>query len=163
MRQRNQFRCNVIDHRGTVSLLAPAHGLKVIAAALARGADDVAQLLNLARQFDADWADAVNRDLRVFDELNVDGLDASFEPAVEAEDGEVHGAFRVVDSITRRRSMVPARLGLVVFNLKERRIIQIHNSYDDLDRRGRGRIRSDGRPTNRLFYYELPAEWAIVP
>jgi hypothetical protein len=69
----------------------------------------------------------------------------------------------VIDGVTRRHSMEPARLGLVVFNFKEPRIIQIHNNYDDLDRKGRGRIRADGRPTNKLFYYELPAEWAIVP
>lgn len=161
--QRNQFRCNVIDQRGTVSLLAPAHGLKVIAAALARGADDFAQLMQLARIFDATWADAVSRDLYIFDEHNVDDLAAGFADAVVADDVDGHRAFRVIDGVTRQRSMVPARLGLVVFNIKERRIIQIHNNYDDLDRKGRGRIRAEGRPTNRLFYYELPSEWAIVP
>ena len=162
-RNRNQFRCNVIDYRGTVSLLAPAHGLKVIAAALARGADDFGQMIQLARAYDAAWADSVNRDLRIFDEHNVHEVAAGFEEAVGAEDGNGHRAFRVIDGMTRQRSMVPARLGLVVFNLKERRIIQIHNNYDDLDRKGRGRIRSEGRPTNTLFYYELPSEWAIVP
>lgn len=160
---RNQFRCNVIDHRGTVSFLAPAHGLKVIAAALAHGADDVQQLLRVARTFDAAWADGVRRELHVFDEHNVESVGASFEAAVEADDERSHRAFRVIDGVTRRHSMEPARLGLVVFNFKEHRIIQIHNNYDDLDRKGRGRIRADGRPTDKLFYYELPADWALVP
>jgi hypothetical protein len=54
-------------------------------------------------------------------------------------------------------------LGLVVFNLKERRIIQIQNNYSNLERRDRGRIRVDGRPTDTLFQYELPVEWSLVP
>jgi hypothetical protein len=161
--KRNQFRCNIIDQKGTVSFLAPAHGLKVIAAAIAHGACDFPQVMRLARPYDAEWSDAVRRDLHVFDEHNVNEVVSSFEAVVEAEDEKSHRAFRVIDSVTRRRSMVPARLGLVVFNLKERRIIQIHNNYDDLDRKGRGRIRAEGRPTNKLFYYELPSEWAIVP
>jgi len=160
---RNQFRCNVIDDRGTVSFLAPAHGLKVLAAALSHGADDFQQLMQLARPYDAEWADGVRRDLHVFDEHNVDGVATAFEAAVEAGDERTHRTFRVIDGLTRQRSMEPARLGLVVFNFKEHRIIQIHNNYDDLDRKGRGRVRADGRPTNTLFYYELPAEWAIVP
>jgi hypothetical protein len=59
--------------------------------------------------------------------------------------------------------MQPARLGLVVMNLRDRRIIQIQNSYAELDRKGRGRIRANGRPTRTLYHYELPESWRIVP
>jgi hypothetical protein len=52
---------------------------------------------------------------------------------------------------------------LVVFNLKERRIIQVQNSYANLERRDRGRIRIDGEPTGMLFQYELPSDWMLVP
>jgi hypothetical protein len=52
---------------------------------------------------------------------------------------------------------------LVVFNLKERRIIQVQNNYADLRRKDRGRIRVDGEPTDLMFQYELPGEWALLP
>lgn len=160
---RRQYRCNVIDERGTVSFVAPPHGLKVLAASIARGSNDFADLMAKARQYDAAWADSVKRDLLIFDEHNVDEVGASFGEAIELRRDDGHHAFRVIDTMTRQRSLEPGGLGLVVFNLKERRIIQIHNSYDDLRRRDRGRVRVDGKPTDRLFHYELPSEWAIVP
>jgi hypothetical protein len=51
----------------------------------------------------------------------------------------------------------------VVFNLKERRIIQIQNNYANLERKDRGRIRVDGEPSQMLFQYELPTDWVLVP
>jgi hypothetical protein len=160
---RRQFRCNVIDERGTVSFVAPPHGLKVLAAAIARGSSDVVELMNRAMQYDAAWAESVKRDLMIFDEHNVDEVAGAFGEAIGEERDDGHHAFRVIDHLTRQRSLIPGGLGLVVFNLKERRIIQIHNSYDDLRRRDRGRVRIDGKPTDQLFHYELPREWAIVP
>lgn len=160
---RRQFRCNVIDHRGTVSFVAPPHGLKVLAAAISRGAEDVSQLIHYARNYDERWANALQRDLMIFDEHNVDQIQERFEDAIEVDQDVDHHAFRVMDQLTRRRSLVPGGLGLVVFNMKEQRIIQIHNSYDDLRRRDRGRVRVDGAPTGKIFHYELPVSWALVP
>lgn len=162
-RTRNHFRVNVIDARGTVSFLAPPHGLKVLAAAVAQGATSGTELIANAHAFDAKWAADVRSQIMQFDEHNVDAVSDPFQQAIAAGDGADHPAFRVMDPETRQRSLVPARLGLVVFNLKERRIIQIHNSYANLERRDRGRIRVDGKPTNILFQYELPGEWALVP
>lgn len=159
----SQFRCNVIDQSGTVSFTAPPHGLKVIAAAISRGARSFSELLQQARTFDAEWVEAVHVDLMVFDEHNVDDVVEPFRQDVESGDSGSHRAFRVIDPSTRRRSLVPSRLGLVVFNLKEQRIIQIHNNYDDLRPRDRGRIRIQGKPTNMLFHYELPPEWTLLP
>jgi len=159
----SHFRCNVIDQTGTVSFTAPPHGLKVIAAAISRGARSLSELLQHARTFDAEWVQAVHLDLMVFDEYNVDNVGAAFRENVEAGDSSQHRAFRVIDPSTRRRSLIPSRLGLVVFNLKEQRIIQIHNSYDDLRRKDRGRIRVNGEPTNMLFHYELPPTWSLLP
>ena len=50
----------------------------------------------------------------------------------------------------------------MIFNLKERRIIQVHNTYAEIKRRDRGRIHEGGQP-QRLYHYELPWEWQIVP
>lgn len=160
---RQQFRCNAIDERGTVSFVAPPHGLKVLAAAIARGAGNVRELIEHARRYDGQWAAALRRDLMIFDEHNVDEIQEPFEDAIGTERDLGHHAFRVMDQLTRHRSLQPGGLGLVVFNMKERRIIQIHNSYDDLRRQGRGRIRVDGEPTGQIFHYELPEEWALVP
>jgi hypothetical protein len=160
---RNHFRVNVIDSKGTVSFLAPPHGLKVLAAAITQGASDGAELISLAHAFDAQWADDVRTQIMQFDEHNVDEVSDPFHDAIAGNDGSRHPAFRVMDSETRQRSLVPGRLGLVVFNLKERRIIQVQNSYANLERRDRGRIRIDGEPTGMLFQYELPSDWMLVP
>lgn len=159
----NHFRCNVIDQSGTVSFTAPPHGLKVIAAAISRGAQSLSELLFNARTFDAEWVEAVYIGLMVFDEHNVDNVDDAFRHDVEEGDAVEHRAFRVIDHATRQRSLVPSRLGLVVVNMKERRIIQIHNNYDDLRRKDRGRVRIHGEPTNLLFHYELPPGWSLLP
>lgn len=162
-RNRNHYRVNVIDERGTISFLAPPHGLKVLAAAITQGATDGSELLALARSFDAKWAADVRAQIMRFDEHNVDEVCDPFQVAIAEADGQEHPAFRVMDQETRTRSLVPGRLGLVVFNLKERRIIQIQNSYSNLERKDRGRIRVDGKPSRMLFQYELPQDWALLP
>jgi hypothetical protein len=71
--------------------------------------------------------------------------------------------FRVVDDQSRGLSLKPAATGVILFNLKARRIIQIQNSYAEVQRVDRGRIRQNGRPTRMYYYYSLPEEWRIVP
>jgi hypothetical protein len=159
----SMFRFNVIDESGSVSFVGPAHGLKVIAAACAKGPASFTDFIDDAKRYDPEWIEEVRIGLMVFDEHNIDGLSESYEPVVTSEDDEDHRAFRIVDAQTRARSMVPARLGLVVVNLPEQRIIQIQNSYAELHRKGRGRIRSRGLPTQSIFHYELPEAWSIVP
>ena len=160
---RNLFRFNVVDASGSVSFVGPAHGLKVLAAACARGPATVPDLLARARSFDPEWIDEIRLGLMVFDEHNAEGLSEGYAPVVLEENDQDHRAFRIVDSATRTRSMQPARLGLVVVNLRGRRIIQIQNNYADLDRKGRGRIRVNGSPTRSMYHYELPDTWSIVP
>lgn len=157
------FRFNVVDEAGSVSFVGPAHGLKVLAAACSKGPRSVTDLLDQARRYDPDWIDQVRIGLRVFDEHNVDGLERDYEHHVTDEADVDHRAFRIVDATTRSRSMRPARLGLVVVNLNDQRIIQIQNSYAELRRKGRGRIREHGLPTRSIFHYELPEAWSIVP
>jgi hypothetical protein len=160
---RNHFRVNVIDSRGTMSFLAPPHGLKVLAAAITQGAKDGGELLAFAHAYDAEWAMNIRIQIMRFDEHNVGTVSEDFQSAIGEVDKPRHPAFRVIDAETRARSLVPGRLGLVVFNLKERRIIQVQNNYADLQRKDRGRVRVHGEPTDLLFHYELPREWALVP
>jgi hypothetical protein len=99
----------------------------------------------------------------VFDEHNVELVEPAYEPVVTNSDDTTQRPFRIIDPLTRTRSMVPARLGLIIVNVRTQRIIQIHHSYSELRRKGRGRIRAQGRPTRSLFHYELPDAWSIVP
>lgn len=157
------FRFNVVDEAGAVSFVGPAHGLKVLAAACSKGPPSIMELLDYARTYDPDWIEEVRLGLMVFNEHNVEAVAVDYEAIIVAEDSEDHRAFRIIDATTRARSMHPAQLGLVVVNLREQRIIQIQNSYAELHRKGRGRIRSRGVPTRSLFHYELPETWSIVP
>jgi hypothetical protein len=58
---------------------------------------------------------------------------------------------------------MPGDLGLVLFNIPSKRIVQIENHYANLERSDRGRIRRNGQPTRALYRYALPDEWQIVP
>ncbi len=159
----NLFRFNIIDASGAVSFVGPAHGLKVLAAACAKGPTSITDLLTGAARYDPDWIVTIRRDLNVFDEHNVDKVSDGFAALVEDPVDADHKAFRVIDQVTRERSNTSARLGLVVINLAEQRIIQVQNSYGDLPRKGRGRVREEGKPTRQLYHYTLPESWSIVP
>ncbi len=162
-RYAGRFRFTVIDRDGTVSFLGPGHGLKVFAAACSRGAENYRALLELAAEYDAAWSSEVRRGINVFDEHNTSCISDAFAARVQPPAGEATIPFRVLDSETRARSMEPSKSGLVLFNLKDKRIVQVQNSYAELRRQGRGRIRADGRPTRSLFYYRLPDSWQLVP
>jgi hypothetical protein len=159
----HSYRVNVLDYRGTLSFLAPPHGLKVLAASIARGASDSGELLAFAHAYDAEWAAQIRMQVMRFDEHNVEVVAERYQEVISEADAIDHPAFRVIDPETRKRSLIPGVLGLVVFNLKERRIIQVQNNYSDLRRKDRGRIRVDGEPTDLMFHYELPGEWALLP
>ncbi len=70
---------------------------------------------------------------------------------------------RVLNSITRQESLEPVGIGLVIFNLPARRIVQVQNSYGVLKRSDRGRYFENGQPTERLYFYRLPNEWSLLP
>jgi hypothetical protein len=69
----------------------------------------------------------------------------------------------VGDARTREVSLTPVKAGLVLFNLPQKRIIQVQNTYADVQREDRGRFRKAGQPTGRYYRYQLPADWTIVP
>ncbi len=158
------MRFTVVDDDGTMSFVAPGHVLKMLTAACSRQPTNHRALLGLAEEYDPRLASGVMKALSRFDaKLGQDPADTA--PQTHVAEGEAEGdsPFRVVDEQTRRRSLEPARAGLVVFNLSAKRIVQIQNSYGDLRRKDRGRLRRDGRPVRALYSYELPAEWRIVP
>ena len=161
--RRTLMRFTVVDARGTVSFLAPPHALKALAAGCSRGATDTRELLTLLRDYDPDLSDGLVADFHRFDEHNTATTYEAFRRGVGEADPAAWPPFRVFDERTRQASLQPVDRGLVLFNLVTRRIVQVQNQYRNLERRDRGRIRSEGRPTRQLYRYELPQEWRIVP
>jgi hypothetical protein len=157
------MRFTVVDPAGTLSFIGPAHALKMLAAACCRQPADIQALLRHAGEYDGSFAGRVLAGLAVFDEHNTRDDARAVGRWLDNVAPDETPPFRVIDDATRHRSLEPARDGLVVFNLPARRIVQIRNSYGELLRRGLGRVRQDGQPTRRLYRYELPPEWSILP
>lgn len=157
------MRFTIVDHLGTISFPGPPHGLKALAAGCSAGAEDHRNLLESLEKYDADLASFVLSGLAVFDEHVVAANPDSVRTWLEGPDDSRSRPLRVVDEATRRVSLEPRRLGVVIFNLAARRIVQIQNSYAELLRADRGRVRVDGRPTSRIFRYSLPNDWLILP
>jgi hypothetical protein len=159
------MRYTVIDDQGSVSFVGPCSWLKALVAACATTPPTLDALLREASQYDQEMRDQVMNSLRVFDEHNVDGNYSAIHVALAPDAGPAHEtpAFRVGDARTREASLTPVKAGLVLFNLPKRRIIQVLNTYADVQREDRGRIRREGRPTGRFYHYQLPAEWVILP
>lgn len=157
------IRFTVTDASGSVSFNGPGHGIKMLVAACARGAASLRDLLDYARPYDDAFVTRVWNGLHVFDEHNMVGDAERIASELASLPPKQWPPFRVVDDVTRAASTQPAGSGLIVLNLKARRIVQVHNSYAEILRRDRGRVRVEGEPTRTEYWYELPREWAIVP
>ncbi len=157
------MRFTVVDPVGTISFTGPAHGLKILAAACSRQPRDYQTLMRYAGELDGRFAESVVHGLSVFDEHNTMDDLAAIRSQLTADDSGAVPPFRVLDELTRRRSLEPECAGLVVFNLSARRIVQVQNSYAELQREDRGRRWCDGQPTDSLYHYRLPAGWSILP
>jgi hypothetical protein len=152
------MRYTVVDPEGTVSFVGPPHVLKMLVAACAQMPTHLADVLGYLKRLDRQFAEQVANGLAVFDEHHV-GTSAG--PATPAP--PITNVFRVIDAASRQASLQPMRSGVVLFNLPRRRIVQIQNSYAEIDRQARGRLRRDGRPVPTFYSYNLPSEWSIVP
>lgn len=150
------MRFTIIDPSSTVSFVVPCNALKALVAACSKYPTDLPSLLDASTPYDTDLKDRVLNGLAVFDEHYTEDQDLNFY-------GPFSPAFRVVDEKTRHASLESVEAGLVLFNLKERRIVQVHNTYDNIRRQDRGRIHKGGVPTRQLYKYELPLDWQIVP
>lgn len=170
------LRYTVIDEQGSVSFVGPGHILKMLVAGCAAMPPNLPALLEHLRRYDADYATRLADGLAVFDEHHI-GQAAPIEPAASttpltnqappaALDGVDYGdrlIFRVIDAASRQVSLQPAAAGVILFNLVERRIIQLQNSYGEIERQGRGRLRRKGRPVQTFYFYALPESWRLLP
>lgn len=157
------MRFTVIDPGGTVSFSGPGHCLKALVAGCSHGAAELGDLLERVRPIDEQFVVNVLNELAKFDEHVLADNPESIDRWLERPEDETQEAFRVFDQRLRDRSLTAGRLGVVLFNLPEQRIVQIENSYGELLREDRGRVRVNGKPVNRYYHYSLPESWTLLP
>jgi hypothetical protein len=157
------MRFTIVDDASTISFIGPDRALHALVAGCAIGAQSIDDLLERVAQFSPDLRDRVMSGLAVFDEHNTRENCRWIHAAFDYCSREEVPVFRVLDARTREISLSPVWAGVVVFNLKARRIVQIHNTYADIQRKGRLRIVEGATQTNRIQRYELGPEWTVVP
>ena len=157
------MRFTIVDRTGKVSFVGPCLALEALVAACSRQPTTLVELLDAAAPYNGSLRDIVQSGLAVFDEHNSPSNYRNILAALDFCRPADLPVFRVVDERTLEASLTPVKAGVVVFNLVDKRIVQIQNTYSEIRRRGRVRIMEDGRPTNRLRRYELPADWSLVP
>lgn len=135
----------------------------MLVAACSRNPSTTNELLEYTRPFDEEFVQEVRSGLAVFDEHNTaNDTDAFYDWASDVSNRNLP-PFRIFDETMRQESLQPAGTGLLVLNLKEQRIVQVQNSYEEVQRQDRGRIRRQGEPIPVLYRYKLPTSWRIVP
>jgi hypothetical protein len=157
------MRFTVVDRDGKVSFVGPCEALEALVAGCARQPATLGELLDAAAPFNPALRDIVLSGLAVFDEHNSPTNYRNILAALEYCRPADLPVFRVLEERTQEASLSPVKAGVVVFNLVDKRIVQIQNTYSEIRRRGRVRIVEDGRPTNRVRRYELPPDWSLVP
>ncbi len=156
-------RFTVADADTTVSFAGPGHAIKMIVAACSRDANSFPEILEVLGKLDDDLASFVRYGLARFDEHNIPEDTRAFERLMSNLPDDELPPFRVFNPVTRNASLNPGRLGLIVFNLRSRRIVQVLNHYGEIHRNDRGRIRKSGEPSRALYHYHLSPDWALLP
>jgi len=157
------IRFTVTEGSSAASFVGPCHAIKMLVAACARGPRTIVELLEYTRRYDDQFATTVLNGLSIFDEHNLRGNTAAIERTLSDAHASDWPPFRVYNEATRAASTQPVQAGLIVFNLMAKRIIQVQNSYAEILRRDRGRLRENGHPIPKLYHYDLPSDWALVP
>lgn len=159
----NIMRYTVVDPEGAVSFILHGDALPAFLASCSANPPTLRALLEGAERYYCDITDYVLNRLAVFDEHNTPENPASIRRAFEFLKSHDLPVFRVIDERTREESLRPVKAGAIIFNLIDRRIIQIQNTYCAIHRNGRGRVFDGQRLTNRTFVYRLPRQWSLVP
>ncbi len=157
------MRYTVIDPWGGVSFVAHCDAFVALVAACSHNPNTIEQFLDQASFYYRPLKDYVLSGLAVFDERNLRGHYEAIHVALEANAPSFQPVFRVVDDVTREASLRPVKAGAILFNLRAKRIIQIQNSYREIEREGRIRIFDGNRPTDLVYRYQLSRDWALVP
>jgi hypothetical protein len=159
----NLMRMTLIDEDGGVSFVAHGEALPALLRACAAGANDIDGLLHQAEPYYHGLHEHITNGLAMFDERNLPGHYEAIHQALDKARPEESPLFRIVDEVTREASLRPVKAGAIIFNLIDRRIVQLQNAYQEIRRTGRGRVFDGERLTNDTFTYNLPKDWALVP
>lgn len=157
------MRFTIVDGKGTISFVDDAFLMLPLVAACASNPATLRDLLEHADQIDRRLRRRVLVGLAVFDEHNVEGDYGSIHERLGTGPDDDEPLFRVVDDRTRQRSLEPTHTGLIIFNLKDRRIVQMLNHFYAVERAGDVHIHNGQRYSRRTVRYELPGSWSIVP
>lgn len=159
------MRYTIVNGQGGVSFVGDEFMLPALVAACAANPTSYEGLLDAAHEYDRRPRDQVRNALSVFDEHNVPGHYEAIHRALAEAEPVYTPAFRIVDEQTRQASLQPVKAGLVIFNLKARRIIQAQNTASEIEieRSGKAHHHNGHRWTARVHSYELPDTWSIVP
>lgn len=159
----NVMRFTIIDSRGAISFVAECDVLLPMVAACQDSPRTLRSLLDHLGRFRPRVRDYVESGLAVFDEHNVPGTPRPpIHEAIDYLPADEMPVFRVIDDRTRQVSLEGVKAGIVIFNLVDRRIVQVQNTYTEVRRKGKIAVRGGGRGT-QIVRYELPPDWAIVP
>lgn len=159
----NVLRCTVIDNAGGVSFLTHGDALPALAAACSYNPGTLDEFLETAEPLYKNLSGYVNAGLAVFDEHNTAGHYDQIHRMLTTLPRHRQPVFRVVDKLTREASLRPVSAGAVIFNLAEKRIVQLANTYREITRDGRAHTFDGSHMTEKVFRYRLPEEWALVP
>jgi hypothetical protein len=157
------MRFTIVDHGGTISFVGDGFLMLPLVAACASNPRSLAEMLARVDQIDRRLRDRILAGLAVFDEHNVENNYDAIRRELEASKNAEEPVFRVVDDVTRERSLEPTRTGLIIFNLKDRRIVQVINQFYAVERRGEVHLHNGARYSRRTVSYKLPESWSIVP
>ena len=157
------MRITVVDSKGTVSFIAHTSAVVALTAACSTDPDSLEELLDATRKYDRGLFHLVRNGLAVFDEHNMPSDTRMIHEQLATLAPRDTPVFRVVDDITRDVSLQPVRAGAVLFNLLKKRIVQISNTDETLARSGQVNFHNGKFLSIRVFDYELPSHWTIVP
>lgn len=157
------MRFTIVDGSGTISFVDDGFLMLPLVAACATNPGTLPQMLKRVDDIDRRLRNRILHGLAIFDEHNVEGDYAAIHAALERPEAEREPVFRVVDDLTRQRSLEPTRTGLIIFNLKDHRIVQVLNHFYAVERSGEVHLHTGSRYSRRTITYELPESWSIVP
>jgi len=157
------MRFTIVDPNGTISFVGDGFLMLPLVAACATNPESLPAMLARVDDIDRRLRNRILNGLAIFDEHNVEGNYTAIHSGLESSREDPAPVFRVVDDFTRQRSLEPTRTGLIIFNLKDHRIIQVLNHFYAVERAGEVHLHTGSRYSRRTVTYELPDSWSIVP
>ncbi|HQY30638.1 MAG TPA: hypothetical protein PK691_05100 [Thermomicrobiales bacterium] len=157
------IRITFIDATGTVTFGAEGHIVKMITHICTEYPSSFGAVLDRLEILDPDAALAVRIGLARFDEFVIAGRPDSLTAWLADHDPGTGVPIRLIEPRLREYTLAPLPLGIIIFNLPDRRIIQIENTYGTILRKDRGRLRRNGRPVRQIYRYELSDDWSLLP